>query len=202
MKYWPRAKTLGSNCPCGNGGTALFALVQALPSAAYPPPDLGHRGHSGATHTSPFTHLCLFALSQNYFDGKLSPQGKMPWIEYNHQQVSGSEFMVDFLEEKLGINLNKNLSPEEQAVSRAISKMVEEHLHWWVGFTGHSSPLNVQPLITFTVSMGFTGTHWRMWGSTVLINARVLKVRRIQQIVRAYVCMCFMFVLLTCCTFF
>jgi hypothetical protein len=54
----------------------------------------------------------------------------MPWIEYNHQQVSGSEFMVDFLEEKLGINLNKNLSPEEQAVSRAISKMVEEHLHW------------------------------------------------------------------------
>lgn len=67
---------------------------------------------------------------QNYFDGKLSPQGKMPWIEYNHQQVSGSEFIVDFLEEQLGVNLNLNLTPQETAVSRAITKMVEEHLYW------------------------------------------------------------------------
>lgn len=54
----------------------------------------------------------------------------MPWIEYNHQQVSGSEFIVDFLEEKLGVNLNLNLTPQETAVSRAITKMVEEHLYW------------------------------------------------------------------------
>lgn len=60
----------------------------------------------------------------------------MPWIEYNHQQVSGSEFIVDFLEEKLGLNLNLNLTPQERAVSRAITKMVEEHFYWWVGFTG------------------------------------------------------------------
>ena len=67
---------------------------------------------------------------QNYFDGKLSPQGKMPWMEYNHEQASGSEFIVDFLEEKLGVNLNKNLTPQERAVSRAVTKMVEEHLYW------------------------------------------------------------------------
>lgn len=59
----------------------------------------------------------------------------MPWIEYNHQQVSGSEFIVDFLEEKLGVNLNLNLTPQERAVSRAVTKMVEEHLYWWVYFT-------------------------------------------------------------------
>lgn len=74
----------------------------------------------------------LFSPLQNYFDGKLSPQGKMPWIEYNRQQVSGSEFIIDFLEEKLGVNLNKNLSPQERAVSRAVTKMVEEHLYWWL----------------------------------------------------------------------
>lgn len=73
--------------------------------------------------------VCNFSL-QNYFDGKLSPQGKMPWIEYNHVQASGSEFIVDFLEEKLGVNLNKNLTPQERAVSRAVTKMVEEHLYW------------------------------------------------------------------------
>ncbi|XP_059839152.1 failed axon connections homolog [Hypanus sabinus] len=67
---------------------------------------------------------------QNYFDGKLSPQGKMPWIEYNHQKVSGTEFIIDFLQDKLGVNLNKHLDPSERAVSRAITKMVEEHFYW------------------------------------------------------------------------
>ncbi|XP_051880599.1 failed axon connections homolog isoform X2 [Pristis pectinata] len=67
---------------------------------------------------------------QNYFDGKLSPQGKMPWIEYNHQKVSGTEFIIEFLQDKLGVNLNKHLDPSERAVSRAITKMVEEHFYW------------------------------------------------------------------------
>lgn len=77
-----------------------------------------------------FSLLFFLSPPQNYFDGKLSPQGKMPWIEYNQDQVSGSEFIIDFLEEKLGVNLNSNLSPEERAMSRAITKMVEEHFYW------------------------------------------------------------------------
>lgn len=81
-------------------------------------------------------------LLQNYFDGKLSPQGKMPWMEYNHEQVSGSEFIVDFLEEKLGVNLNSNLTPQERAVSRAVTKMVEEHLYWYVPGTSVKSKPN------------------------------------------------------------
>ena len=56
----------------------------------------------------------------------------MPWIEYNHEKVSGTEFIIDFLEEKLGVNLNKNLGPHERAISRAVTKMVEEHFYWWV----------------------------------------------------------------------
>lgn len=86
--------------------------------------------------------FCLISCClsvQNYFDGKLSPQGKMPWMEYNHEQVSGSEFIVDFLEEKLGVNLNKNLTPQERAVSRAVTKMVEEHLYWYSSNTSSSS---------------------------------------------------------------
>ncbi|KAG8444741.1 hypothetical protein GDO86_009782 [Hymenochirus boettgeri] len=71
---------------------------------------------------------------QNYFDGKLSPQGKMPWIEYNHKRVSGTEFIIDFLEEKLGVNLNKQLNPHQRAVSRAVTKMVEEHFYWTLAY--------------------------------------------------------------------
>lgn len=55
----------------------------------------------------------------------------MPWIEYNQEQVCGTEFIIDFLEEKLGVSLNKSLTPQEKALSRAITKMVEEHFYWW-----------------------------------------------------------------------
>uniref|UniRef100_A0A8C5XA99 Failed axon connections homolog n=1 Tax=Malurus cyaneus samueli TaxID=2593467 RepID=A0A8C5XA99_9PASS len=94
------------------------------------------RPRNGVPSLSPFclkmeTYLRMADLPyQNYFDGKLSPQGKMPWIEYNHKKVSGTEFIIDFLEEKLGVNLNKHLGPHERAVSRAVTKMVEEHLYW------------------------------------------------------------------------
>ncbi|XP_068426116.1 failed axon connections homolog isoform X1 [Clinocottus analis] len=98
------------------------------------------RPKNGVPSLSPFclkieTYLRMVDLPyQNYFDGKLSPQGKMPWIEYNHEQASGSEFIVDFLEEKLGVNLNINLTPHERAVSRAVTKMVEEHLYWTIAY--------------------------------------------------------------------
>lgn len=55
----------------------------------------------------------------------------MPWIEYNQEQVCGTEFIIDFLEERLGVSLNNSLTPQEKAVSHAITKMVEEHFYWW-----------------------------------------------------------------------
>lgn len=54
----------------------------------------------------------------------------MPWIEYNQEQVCGSGFIIDFLEERLGVSLNSGLTPREKAVSHAITKMVEEHFYW------------------------------------------------------------------------
>lgn len=67
---------------------------------------------------------------QTYSDGRLSAQGTMPWIEYNHERVSGMEFIIEFLEKKLGASLDKGLSAEDKAITRTITKMVEEHLHW------------------------------------------------------------------------
>ncbi|KAK1170403.1 hypothetical protein AOXY_G7242 [Acipenser oxyrinchus oxyrinchus] len=98
------------------------------------------RPKNGAPSLSPFclkmeTYLRMVDLPyQNYFDGKLSPQGKMPWIEYNNEKVSGTEFIIDFLEDKLGVNLNKNLNPHEKAVSRTVTRMVEEHFYWTIAY--------------------------------------------------------------------
>ncbi|XP_012724286.2 failed axon connections homolog [Fundulus heteroclitus] len=98
------------------------------------------RPKSGAPSLSPFclkleTYLRMADLPyQNYFDGKLSPQGKMPWIEYNQEPVYGTEFIIEFLEERLGVSLNKNLTLQERALSRAITKMVEEHFYWTMAY--------------------------------------------------------------------
>ncbi|XP_068610020.1 failed axon connections homolog [Brachionichthys hirsutus] len=98
------------------------------------------RPKTGAPSLSPFclkleTYLRMVDLPyQNYFDGTLSPQGKMPWIEYNQEQVCGAEFIIDFLEERLGVSLNKSLTAQERAVSRAVTKMVEEHFYWTIAY--------------------------------------------------------------------
>uniref|UniRef100_A0AAY4B3L0 Failed axon connections homolog n=2 Tax=Denticeps clupeoides TaxID=299321 RepID=A0AAY4B3L0_9TELE len=92
---------------------------------------------------------------QNYFGGKLSRQGKMPWIEYNQEQVCGMEFMIDFLEEKLGVNLNKGLSLQEKAVSRAVTKMVEEHFYWTIAYCQWVDNLEVtQEMLAVSGPMG------------------------------------------------
>lgn len=74
--------------------------------------------------------LCFLISMQTYSDGRLSAQGTMPWIEYNHERVSGTEFIIEFLEKKLGVSLNKSLSAEDKAIAYTVTKMVEEHLHW------------------------------------------------------------------------
>ncbi|KAJ8288318.1 hypothetical protein COCON_G00009770 [Conger conger] len=115
------------------------------------------RPSHGVPSLSPFclkmeTYLRMAGLPyQNYFDGKLSPQGKMPWIEYNSQQVSGTEFIIDFLEEQLGVNLNKSLSPQERAVSQTITRMVEEHLYWTIAYSQWVDNLEItQEMLGFT----------------------------------------------------
>uniref|UniRef100_A0A1A7WPE5 Failed axon connections homolog n=1 Tax=Iconisemion striatum TaxID=60296 RepID=A0A1A7WPE5_9TELE len=98
------------------------------------------RPRSTAPSLSPFclkleTYLRMADLPySNCFDGKLSPQGKMPWIEYNQEPVFGTDFIIEFLEERLGVSLNKGLTPQERATSRAITKMVEEHFYWTIAY--------------------------------------------------------------------
>ena len=60
----------------------------------------------------------------------MSSKGKTPWMEYNGEAVADSQFCIDFLNKKLGIDLNQHLSSEERAVARAFQKMTEEDIYW------------------------------------------------------------------------
>ncbi|KAL3890220.1 hypothetical protein ACJMK2_002511 [Sinanodonta woodiana] len=67
----------------------------------------------------------------NRFDGfNGAPKGKVPWIEYNEDVIPDSSFIIEFLNRKFSIDLNKDLTAEQRATSRALQKMVEENTYW------------------------------------------------------------------------
>uniref|UniRef100_A0A0B7AW78 GST N-terminal domain-containing protein n=1 Tax=Arion vulgaris TaxID=1028688 RepID=A0A0B7AW78_9EUPU len=99
-----------------------------------------HRGPY-APSISPFpikleTYLRLANISYiNDYSGQLSPKGKIPFITYNGEVVSDSQFSIEYLNKKLGIDINKSLTKEERAVAKTIQVMVDEHLYWTFVFT-------------------------------------------------------------------
>ncbi|KAK6187011.1 hypothetical protein SNE40_006264 [Patella caerulea] len=66
----------------------------------------------------------------NVNDCKVSKKGKMPWIEFNGQEVNDSSFIIEFLNEKYKQDFNSHLSSTDKAVARAFQKMAEENLYW------------------------------------------------------------------------
>ncbi|XP_071092125.1 failed axon connections homolog [Haliotis cracherodii] len=91
-----------------------------------------------APSVSPFvvkleTYLRMARIPyQNVFGMKHSPKGKFPWIEYNGQPIGDSTLCIQFLNQKLEVDLNKHLSPADKGVAQAMQVMTEEHLCWYV----------------------------------------------------------------------
>ncbi|XP_067666037.1 failed axon connections homolog [Haliotis asinina] len=67
---------------------------------------------------------------QNVHGMKPSPKGKVPWIEYNGQPIGDTTLCIQFLNQKLGVDLNKHLSPSDKGIAQAMQIMTEEHLYW------------------------------------------------------------------------
>lgn len=53
-------------------------------------------------------------------------------MTYNGEDVADSQICIEYLNEKLGIDLNEHLTAEEKAIGRAVQIMLEDHLYWWV----------------------------------------------------------------------
>ena len=66
----------------------------------------------------------------NVHDAKMSKKGKLTWIEYNGEDVADSEFCIEYLNEKLGIDLDKDFTPRDRGTARAFQKMIEENTYW------------------------------------------------------------------------
>jgi len=62
----------------------------------------------------------------------IGPKGKLPWLTYNGTHVADSHLCIQFLNKKLGINLDKGKSEENLAVARACRIVLEDHFLWGI----------------------------------------------------------------------
>ena len=67
---------------------------------------------------------------ENDFSFKFSKKGKMPWIEYNGQEIADSNFCIEFLKKEFQVDTDSHLSATEKAIARSIRVMLDENTFW------------------------------------------------------------------------
>ncbi|XP_033732093.1 failed axon connections homolog [Pecten maximus] len=56
--------------------------------------------------------------------------GKIPFLEYNGEEIPDSEFILEFLSKEKNFDLNRGLTEEQIGIGRAFQKMAEENTYW------------------------------------------------------------------------
>lgn len=58
------------------------------------------------------------------------PKGKLPFIEIEGERIGDSTLILHHLKEKLGVDLDRDLSDLERAQSHMLQQMLDERLYW------------------------------------------------------------------------
>ncbi|MBI2380918.1 MAG: glutathione S-transferase family protein [Gammaproteobacteria bacterium] len=93
----------------------------------------------GVPDASPFcmkleTYLRMtgipFEVKKGMQNMKLSPKGKMPFIEHEGKRIGDSELIIGYLKKTFGDSLDGALSPEQKAIARLIQRTLDEHCYF------------------------------------------------------------------------
>lgn len=63
-------------------------------------------------------------------DARKGPKGKIPFILIDDQKMGDTSFIIAYLKNKFGDNLDANLTAEQKALALAFQRLLEEHLYW------------------------------------------------------------------------
>ncbi|WP_372367839.1 glutathione S-transferase family protein [Candidatus Uabimicrobium sp. HlEnr_7] len=106
-------------------------------------------------------------------DVRKAPKQKLPYIKDGETLVCDSETIIKYLSDKQSIDMDKNLSAEQKAVSYSMCKMMEEHFYFllvyarWIDEEGwkdtkqtfqKSLPAMLRPIIPKLVRGGLKKT--------------------------------------------
>jgi len=64
------------------------------------------------------------------FNPSKGPKGKIPFVEFEGETIGDSEFIIQTLSARKGIDLDAGLTAEDRAVATAFTRMIDEHLYW------------------------------------------------------------------------
>jgi glutathione S-transferase len=59
-----------------------------------------------------------------------APKGKLPFVIDEGRTITDSRFILEYLTDHYGVDLDAGLTPAERAVSLAVQRMIEDELHW------------------------------------------------------------------------
>ncbi len=62
-------------------------------------------------------------------DARKGPKGKSPWIEYGDVRMGDSALIIEHLQERHGIDLDRHLDAHQRAIALSVQRMLEEHYH-------------------------------------------------------------------------
>ena len=62
-------------------------------------------------------------------DPNKGPKGKSPWIEIGTERMGDSALIIEFLEQRFGINIDAHLDAQQRALAVSVQRMLEEHYH-------------------------------------------------------------------------
>jgi len=81
------------------------------------------------------TYLRMTGLefeTHNGGDPRKSPKGKLPFIKDGETVVADSATIIDYLKDRYGDPLDKDLSAADQATALAFRRLMEEHLYYCI----------------------------------------------------------------------
>lgn len=67
---------------------------------------------------------------ENQYGYKMGSNGKLPWIEYKGDKVADSNITIRYLKDKFEIDMDKDLTKEQQALAHVAQRMLEENTYW------------------------------------------------------------------------
>lgn len=89
-----------------------------------------------------FLRMSGIPYTSDFGDNRKAPKGKLPYIKCDNQVVSDSNHIINYLEQKTGKSLNRNLNKIQNAESIAFRSLIEDRLYFidhyrrWISVPG------------------------------------------------------------------
>jgi glutathione S-transferase len=58
------------------------------------------------------------------------PKGKLPWIEHEGRVIGDSNFIIDYLGSRYGVDLDRDLTAAQRGCAQGLLRLLEENLYW------------------------------------------------------------------------